>query len=78
MRGGSDLKLRIPFPKDLLAKLESYIPGGQLKEWLDARGSQELSDQEIDSVAGGGCGSDDPAPSAPEDDTPQNQQSVYL
>lgn len=74
VRGGSDLKLRIPFPKDLLAKLEPYVPDGPLKEWMTAHGSEELSDLDLDGVAGGGCGSDDPATRDPEDDTPQNQQ----
>lgn len=54
VRGGSDYKLRIPIPKDLLSKLEPYAADGRLKEWLDARSSNELSDQELDSVAGGG------------------------
>lgn len=74
VRAGSDLKIRIPIPRDLLAKLESYVPGGRLKEWLDARSSEEISDQELANVAGGGCGSDGPATRDPEDDTPQNQQ----
>ena len=74
MRGGLGYKFNIPFPKDLLAKLESYAPDGRLKEWLDARSSEELSDLELANVAGGGCGSDTPEPRDPEEDTPQNQQ----
>lgn len=53
VRGGSDYKLRIPLSGDLLSKLEPYAADGQLKEWLAARSSKELSDQELDNVAGG-------------------------
>lgn len=74
VRGGSDYKLHIPITRDLLAKLEPYAADGRLKEWLAAHGSKELSDQELDNVAGGGCDNGDPEPSDPEDDTPQNQQ----
>lgn len=55
VRGGSDYKLRIPLSRDLLSKLEPYVPDGRLQEWLDARSSKEMSDQDLDNVAGG-CG----------------------
>lgn len=55
VRGGSDLKLRILLPKDLLSKLEPYAADGRLKEWLAAYSSKELSDEDLDNVAGG-CG----------------------
>lgn len=59
VRGGSDDKLRIPLSRDLLSKLEPYAADGPLKEWLAAHSSNELSDQELDNVAGG-CGSVSP------------------
>ena len=73
-RGG---KFHIDFTEEALAALEALhadLLNARLKKGLDTRSSEEMSDQELANVAGGGCGSDDPAPRDPEDDTPQNQQ----
>ena len=83
VRGGAHYKLHINFTEEaleIMAAAFAWDPrlkkglDTRFKKGLDARSSEEMSDQELANVAGGGCGSDDPAPRDPEDDTPQNQQ----
>ena len=53
--GGADPKIRYVNRDKIWSKLEPYVTKAQINEWMAARGSKELFDQELDNVAGG-CG----------------------
>ena len=55
--GGAHYKLRINFSEEARAQLAAKhkeLLDALLKGWLDARSSEEMSDQELVNVAGGG------------------------